>query len=345
MTHRPALMAPLVGLVGAFAAAVVLVSVHGCGKLASGGCTEKATCPPADGATDSTGPGDTMPSRTDGATDATHADSEPPTDAGPSDAPVLVDAGGDACAACTLVPPIGWSLVAFAGATTVGCPVGFTTMDVREGPEGGTCSCGACQTITAPTCTTENFTSTVGTSCEDAGPSFAASGSSCAAAPGTLPGSLAIAGAQVAGNCAAPAVADASTVTSQSDRICVPPEPCLACNPGLSPDFEVCIMTPNNVACPAGTSQMHVVSPSYSLECTVCNCTLTGTCSGTLTFYTNTDCSGASSTLLTNGTCAQTSGIPFSSYVFDGGLTSTSCVSGTSTAAFEPTSLMTVCCP
>jgi hypothetical protein len=343
MTHRPALTAPLVGLVGAFAAALALVSAQGCGKLASGGCTEKATCPPVDGATDATAPGDSMPSRTDGPA----ADSGSPEGAPATDAPILVDAGGDACAACTLVPPAGWSLVAFAVATTVGCPAGFTTMDVVEGPEGGTCSCGACQITTSPACATENFTSTVGTGmgCDDAGAGFQTTGTSCAMVPGTLPGSIAIAGAQVAGLCASSAVPDASTVTSQSDRICVPPQSCLACNPGLSTDFEACIMTANSVPCPAGTSQMHVVSPSYALQCTVCSCAITGTCSGTLTFFSNPDCSGASSTLLTNGICAQTSGNGFGSYAFDGGLTTMSCSPGTSTAAFAPTSLMTVCCP
>jgi hypothetical protein len=286
------------------------------------------------------------------ATDAPDTDIGPPTDAdsgpsdAPQDAPLLVDAGGDACAACTLVPPAGWSLVAFAVATTVGCPAGFTTMDVREGPDGGTCSCGACQMTVPPACGPENFTSMVGTSCGQTGPIFSASGTSCETAPpGALPGSVAIAGAQVAGSCASSAVPDSSTVTSQSDRICAPPEPCAACNPGLSPDFNVCIMTPNNVPCPAGTSQMHLVSPSYSLECTVCTCALTGTCSGTLTFYATPDCSGTGPTLLTNGTCAQTGGVGFNSYMFDGGLASMSCLSGTSTAAFQPASLMTVCCP
>jgi hypothetical protein len=34
-----------------------------------------------------------------------------------------------------------------------------------------------------------------------------------------------------------------------------------------------------------------------------------------------------------------------SSYAFDGGLSSTSCIPGTSHVEFQPTSPLTVCCP
>jgi hypothetical protein len=295
----------------------------------------------------------------------------PPVDAGQ-------DAGSDAgpCAnlgASCVVVPTGWALVAFAPAQSTACPTGFgSELDVVEGPDAGSaCSCGTCSTTTQPTCASGAVGLSFDTKTSILGGTCLLPRASLANSPaGTCRTDLAAgsyetydlefsAPAASGGVCAAPTVTGAVTYTAE-DRTCTPVSLAAAncsggaCTPTLTSPYEACISwtTPGQVACPAGPlSVQHVVGTSATFSCSACGCSVTATCAGTLTMYSDIGCSKNPASFSTGACTAVVGGAgnstaDFTSYKYSAGAPSkVKCTATAGTAEdVTLTNETTICC-
>ncbi len=316
--------------------------------------------------------GNARPTKPGGHPDAT-APGNPIPDAS-NDAPKAVPPPPGACpndAAPCIGVPSGWTLVAFAPAQASPCPTGFETapsQDLVEGPSAANaCSCGACTVTQQPSCAAgainvmydEDFSGTCGTV---AMPSPL--GNSPAGACGTdiYQGSYATFDVKYAapppsgGTCTAPGMASGNgAVTYASrDRLCQPnsaqAENCDAgfCQPDLSGPYAGCIEAPGDVACPPGPlSVAHKVGTSASVSCADCACVVSGTCSGTLTLYTDTACKKAPYAISTDVCVSVSSAATYKAYQYTGGKTKTVTCEAAAPGAAQNVALageQTVCC-
>jgi len=262
------------------------------------------------------------------------------TDAGPT-APTTPNACTNSSGPCVVVPS-GWSLVAFAPAQTSACPAGFDSSpaeDLVEGPTAtGGCSCGTCSVTQPPSCAAGSIavmydTDGSGTCNKVAMPSPL--GNSPAGSCGTdiYQGDYSIydiqytAPAPSGGTCAAPGVKDtgALTYTSQ-DRVCQANDAHAAgcdggvCRPDISAPYAACIAAPGDVACPSGPlSVAHAIGASGSFSCADCACTMSGTCSGTLTLYTDATCTTGPYAISTDVCVGISSAATYRAYRYSGG--------------------------
>jgi hypothetical protein len=328
-------------LVGTGFAAAALLAAHGCGTITSGECTDKATCTLADAALDTA-------SRLDGdaslSVDTARAGDGVAADV--ADGSITDAADASVCpGACAVTPTPGWSLIAFAPSRAP-CPSGFTSTDLVDSPEGGACACGQCMTTVAPSCSGVTLPATVGQGCAMSGTSLASMGGQCVSFGGSNSANLAIAPVPATGGaCAAPASADTASVTVSTDRICTPPQACLACGPEVTAPFTTCLAAPGEQSCPPGTTQKHAVGTAPALSCTACGCSMTASCGGTVTLYSGSSCTGMSLAVPVTGACTAGNGMPVGSYEYAAALVDASCTSGSSTPVLTLTGAMTVCCP
>jgi hypothetical protein len=102
-------------------------------------------------------------------------------------------------------------------------------------------------------------------------------------------------------------------------------------------------MADGDLACPSGLPNKHMVGTSATLSCSACPCTLSATCSGTATFYSDSGCTNAVATVST-ATCSATNGVNYASYKWTG-TTNTMCNLGASTASVALAGVATICCP
>jgi hypothetical protein len=307
-------------------------------------------------------------------------DSDQPPPPPPSDASMTMppmDGGpvmGTGCAGggkgCVAVPP-GWSLVAFAPSQSSPCPTGFdmaAATDLVEGPTAaGACGCGACSVTTAPNCAS----GTIGVTF-DYDTTVYAGTCYMAATPATLsnspPGSCLTdiyngdystydakytSPAPSGGVCSAPAVNNAGALTyAARDRACTPDSDAAAgcsgdqCQPALSGAYQACIASPGSVTCPPGPLAVaHHVGTSATATCEACPCTISGTCTGTMTLFTDVNCKKGATSVPAN-TCEFVGTGNYKAYEYAGGNPkNVACKAGAAPApAIALDSEATICC-
>jgi hypothetical protein len=271
---------------------------------------------------------------------------------------------------CVVVPS-GWTLVAFAPAQNAACPAGFDTtasQDLFEGPGtgAGACSCSGCS-VKQDACGAGSIavhydTDSSQTCGTVANPSPLSNSPPGACLTDIFQGSYAIYDVQYTapppsgGSCSAPAVPNGNAVTyAAKDRICQLNDPQAAscangiCKPVLSGSYAACIASPGHVACPPGPlSVAHDVGSSASFTCADCACSIiSGTCSGTLTLYTDTGCKSGGYPIATDVCVAVSSRSSFKAYQYAGAApTGVTCQAGAPGAAQNValTGEQTICC-
>jgi hypothetical protein len=257
---------------------------------------------------------------------------------GPPVGPAPPDGCTNAAGPCVVVPS-GWALVAFAPSQASSCPSGFDAapaQDLVEGPQAtGACGCGACSVTAPPSCAAgaiavaydEDFSGTCdlvampsplgnsppGSCGTDIYQGSYATFDARYAAPGPSGGACTSAGVQTSGG----------VTYAAQDRLCQPTGSQAAscdggvCRPTLAGPYAACIATPGAVACPPGSlSVSHDVGTSASLSCAACSCSVTGTCSGTLTLYTNTTCTTGPYAISTDVCVAISSAATYKAYKY-----------------------------
>jgi hypothetical protein len=279
----------------------------------------------------------------------------------------------DPCAgssgACVTVPS-GWTLVAFAPAQTSPCPSGFAasaSQDVVEGPSApGACSCGTCHVTQPPSCAAGtiavNFDNASTGMCDKvANPSPLSNSPAGSCLTDIYQGDYSVYDVQYTapppggGACASAAVQTASAVSyAAKDRVCQPDSSQAAacdggmCHPGLSGPYAACIAAPGSVACPPGPlSVAHQVGTSASFSCADCSCSVTASCSGTLTLYTDTGCTRGAYGISTGVCVGISSAATYKAYEYTAGApTNVACQAGAAGPAqnLALTSPQTVCC-
>jgi len=259
----------------------------------------------------------------------------PPEDGG---GPNPCGAPGNPCPAV----PAGWALVAFAPAQSSPCPPGFESApasDLVEGPAAASaCSCGACTVTTPPSCASGavagyfdyNATVYAGTCYMPDQMPLLSNDPPGACLSDVYQGTYTTfdvrynAPAPTGGVCSAPAVPNSGALTySARDRVCTPNDVAAmncsgtSCHPNLTGAYEACIVAPGNVACPPGPySVAHAVGSSGSFACADCGCTITSTCSGTLTLYSDAKCQKGAYPIATGVCVGVSSSATFEAYEY-----------------------------
>lgn len=299
----------------------------------------------SDGAPDAThgsgpeaGSGDDGPAGTD-AQDGTSGSESGGGDDGPSDTGTLGNDTGTQDGPCDGAPgcvsvPLGWSLVAFAPDQTTGCPAGFTTpTNLVESPNAASaCTCGSCGVTGQPSCAS----GTVGVYYDYVGLGAGACGT-----PGMVPqlnndpagacgsGSDVYHGdysrfdvayvppPSTGGSCSAPGSGSGKVTYGARDRTCVPSSAQSAgcygslCAPSLSSPYSACIMQSGTTTCPPGPlGVLHLAGTGASFGCSDCSCSVSATCTGSITLYTDSKCTKPGVTIPANGSCNRISSLP-----------------------------------
>jgi hypothetical protein len=147
----------------------------------------------------------------------------------------------------------------------------------------------------------------------------------------------------VGGVCSRAASLDTSKVQWADGRICFP----MACDSevcaGIAP-FSECILTDNDTACPAPFSKKYVAGTDKDIMCEACGCTLSSTCEGTLTLYTDMACTAGALDLPVTGACVSVSSSDaYYTYQYKGKPKLTKCADEPPVeASFTPA--QTLCC-
>jgi|GEM_PF-3492160 len=306
-------------------------------------------------ATSNAGPDATPDAGPNGAADA-EAEAGPPCDA---------DAG------CIVVPD-GWMLVAFATTQTAPCPAGFDqqSIDVEESPNvSDACVCGpSCIVETTPSCSSGPiqvlYDSSPFQSAACASEAASLSNDLAGACNMDVPPLLSSAthvefdpSPPTGGSCMVAGEVVPDRVTASEGRSCLPDDPTSAqcigdvCTPQIADPYAPCIARTGQWDCPPGPlGAMHLVGTSLSISCGDCPCTLTGTCSGTLTFYADPACRGDPWVAQADSTCgpspATAAAPPFQSYEYTGGMAQgLECQSsGSQIESLTLEGSMTICC-
>ncbi|MGD0677101.1 MAG: hypothetical protein ABSC94_16930 [Polyangiaceae bacterium] len=335
----------------------------------------------AHGASQSTASAETSVAALDAASAPPSADATIP-DGAVDDAWVVHDAqesdadGGSvgACAtsmACPVVPP-GWVWVAFAESQIAPCPAGFNgiPIDIDEEPDAATaCACASDCTVTvAPSCMMGpvgfNYDPYPGLAVPQCGTGATALMNDPAGVCGTdVPSGLpAVSDVQFippppsGGTCSIPGLAMPSNVTyAAQDRACTIGDasaPCMGdgCLSPIENPYRACILSQGRTACPDGFAEGHFGVTGLSFSCSNCGCSVTGQCSGTITFYEDMSCGMARATLAADGTC-QT--VPpgrgsYSSYIYaasDPQSVDCEYEGGSNVQELDVQGMTTVCCP
>ncbi len=270
------------------------------------------------------------------------------------------DGGPDA--ACP-APPTGWTFALLEDVADGGaCPAGWTVQDGFTQPTFGVGACQCSCTVTqAPDCNAGTLSPRMGgtnTTCTQPWFSVAVQGTACSPITGgptsTLPGNVATSPLPAQGGaCTGSPQMDPSQLSASSVRYCAAmPSGDSVCDPP-GPGFSACIMSPGEVACPAGTPfvNAHVVAAQVSLACAACSaCSVTGTCSNAaFTTYGDTACTINLVGFAANGACNDI-GLPLApgttvgAVAYRASLAQSSCTAGTSTPSAQLANAVTLCC-
>jgi hypothetical protein len=131
----------------------------------------------------------------------------------------------------------------------------------------------------------------------------------------------------IGGTCSSAAMPNASAVSyAAKDRICHPDSSQAAacdggmCHPALSGPYAACIAAPGSVACPPGRlSVAHQVGTSATFSCADCSCSVSATCSGTLTLYMDTGCTRGGYAISTGVCVGVSSSATYRAYAYTAG--------------------------
>lgn len=242
--------------------------------------------------------------------------------------------------------------IALYGDRATACPSGFTSADVVRTPSAqpDACACGTC--APSATCTT----GTIGTKyssdtkCDNPAGTLSANDGDCFAFNGVFVSTYCSVQAPppVLGPCSAPGVsvpaklsADATThlchptADSCAQALCAPP-----------PSMNACLVAAGDVACPPSAPNKTLVGSEPDVTCGACSCTSTATCTGSVTFYSNSGCTG-STKVLTTDVCTIVNQANFKSTKWAGTVTGLSCTNVTpaTPTAVGLKDVRTVCCP
>lgn len=278
-------------------------------------------------------------------------------DGGGSDVIVGNDTGpidtGNCATTCATIPQ-GFRPVRLGNANAA-CPSGWVTADGFTNPAASdnacTCSCNVTQD---PDCSTGKIfralDNTTSPTCGTAATTLNANGSTCTLIGGTLyfsyPHYLADPPPPSGGACQYDAQLDKGKLSGTPARLCAPPQSCQGeiCDGGA-----VCIATDGDQACPGDFPTKTVVGDAVTGSCGSCGaCSPTGTCSGTISFFTDQQCSLGQTDVAADGVCkANTvSGASgFQAFTWKGSLAKATCAgtpSSTATPALDKP--VTVCC-
>jgi hypothetical protein len=275
----------------------------------------------------------------------------------------------DGCSASNCVDPlpVGFTLVAL-GPKGQPCPATFTApADLHESPVAGAGACGCGCNVTSPpncpkfgngmvttfgaagagTCPNSGGTTSLGCGTDGYLGAFGAGNEHRYAPPGPN-----------GGTCGTSPTNDSSKVSTTDLRVCaasvVPTCDAKVCPPSLAAPFIACIASNGDVACPKTFPTKHLAGTSVNLTCSGgnCGCSVTATCTGKLSFFTATDCTGtAEFVAVVDGNCDPTVSTPpgasYGSHRYDpNGPTNVGCTTtGSTTAATSLANEATICCP
>ena len=109
--------------------------------------------------------------------------------------------------------------------------------------------------------------------------------------------------------------------------------------------YERCALTKGVHACPNGYKQYLLDRPNTPAACTACTCDGGASCGGTLTMFSSSDCTDAStSQTIANQGCVDAGNVSVRSAIFDASI-STTCKASASTPSLAPTNgELTLCC-
>jgi hypothetical protein len=229
-------------------------------------------------------------------------------DGGNGDGTVTGDAA-TACAVTCATIPSGFHAVRLTDGNAT-CPQSWTSTPVVTSPTpaDGACTCG-CNVTQAPSC----YGGTIGRSgdltttatCNTTQNVSQLTATAACSYTGTL--QLYFDHYQTnpppaqGGTCEFDAQTDSSKVTTTPMLVCQPPDSCV----GQICGGAVCVASDGDVACPAGFATKTLVGKSASASCTTCTgtCTPQTTCNGTLSLYSDMNCTMGEVDFTADGTC------------------------------------------
>ncbi|MGH7439758.1 MAG: hypothetical protein ACRENE_29050 [Polyangiaceae bacterium] len=344
-----------------------------------------ATHPALDGAPGDDGPAASEAGDASGASDAGEAGA---VDEAGADSHANTGDGGndtgtqsgpcDGSAGCVVNVPPGWSLVAFAPDQFEACPSGFgTATNLVESPGAASaCTCSTCSVTGQPSCAS----GTVGVYYD-----YVATGAGTCGTPGMVPqlnnspagvcgsgtdvyhGNYApfdlayVPPPSTGGSCSAPGSATGTITYGARDRTCVPSSPSAAgcvgdkCTPSLPSPYAACIMQTGTTSCPAGPLGVrHLAGTGASFGCSDCGCSVSGTCTGSITLYTDNKCTHPGVTIPADRSCNRITSLPnsasndtFGAYIYTANPpASVQCTASGSSSAENVTlqGTVTICC-
>jgi hypothetical protein len=239
---------------------------------------------------------------------------------GGADAKPPPSCSGDPGACADEVPP-NWKRVGYAPSREIPCPSGFLQTDVQADPTVGadTCACGSCQITTPPSCAggpIATFYDNGSGMCEETGLVLQGPPPDCIEFQGGTTAELTTyfkgtPAPPSGGACSLTAAPDNAKVAWTEGRLCLPEtESCeldLCAGQGA---FAECIMTFDQSDCPEAFPQKHAVGDASDIECGACDCIVQGSCTGTIEFYTNGQCTQGLNVVPANHTCVPVNGGP-----------------------------------
>lgn len=269
---------------------------------------------------------------------------------GGGDGSTTTDAGCDN-AKCPTVPQ-GFALVRVAQSQGA-CPSGWDATDAVTSPTAAAdaCSCD-CNVTQQPSCEdgtiTRGFDDSTTPTCTTAGATLPANQGACSQTGQAL--FLSHQHYQVnpppatGGACTYAAKADPGKLDAAHLTVCAPPTGCAA----AACEGNVCIMQSGDVDCPAEFAHKTLAGASVSATCSDCGaCTVTGACTGTMKFFTDTQCAAGETDFAADGVCEAQSGSATSyyySYEYQASVQAATCGAATSTATPSLEKPDTICC-
>lgn len=213
----------------------------------------------------------------------------------------------DACteSACGSPLPTGAKRMALVD-RAIACPAGFKSTDVYEATSGNGCGC-SCATTTQPTCPATGGLVTAygdGGSCGSAGLTLSPLGSGTCTALGTSGTThtnfKGTAPPGYGGTCSTTPVVDKNAV-ARPRRLCEP-LPGTCAGPMCGAPFDECIEWGGT--CPTNFPNARTIGNDVTLSCPYCGCSVTPICTGQLTLFGGTTCTGTAVTkVAVNNTC------------------------------------------
>jgi hypothetical protein len=241
----------------------------------------------------------------------------PPTPQGEGGPDVNIDtslppACGDA-AACLPTVPSGWQITGLLSSPMASCPANFNQADQIKDLSATGCQC-ACTDQGDASCggSIVTYTNQGALTCTDKDAGVLPGDGGCVAnnGGGLNNASVGASTPPLQGiKCASIRTADAG-FDSVPVRLCEPTCQADFCGQLQAASATPCIVSPGDVQCPAGFSQRTLIATSASVACASCpQCAgPSATCTGTVSFYGDNQCSNLGYSVVADGKCHGQSG-------------------------------------